>query len=148
MNLELIEAAEKVLEGFKVIVAKTAEAEFEEKSPYEVVAGGLVQMGIDLDDSRIASHLSPTAQLIEKLTEGRAEGIVEPDGYRGRPQVKLFNRSGRIILSLPAALADIEAAWWAGTLPDYLSAELAVEGGLRRDPYWDFPQPVSDGDRW
>jgi hypothetical protein len=68
MNLDLITAAEKVLEGFKVIVAKTAEAEFEEKSPYEVVAGGLVQMGIDLDDSRIASHLSPTAQLIEKLT--------------------------------------------------------------------------------
>ena len=78
MNLELIEAAQKVLEGFAVIVAKTAEAEFEEKSPYEVVAGGLVREGIDLDDSRIASHLSPTAQLIEKLTDGRAEGIVDP----------------------------------------------------------------------
>jgi hypothetical protein len=148
MNLELIEAAEKVLEGFKVIVAATAEAEFEEKSPYEVVAGGLVREGIDLDDSRIASHLSPTAQLIEKLTGGRAERIVEPDGYRGRPQVKLFNRSGRIILTLPSALSDIENAWWSGDLAEYLSPQLAVEGGLKRDPYWDFPQPVGDGDRW
>ena len=68
MDEQLIEAAQKVLEGFAVIVAATAEAEFEEKSPYEVVAGGLVREGIDLDDSRIASHLSPTAQLIEKLT--------------------------------------------------------------------------------
>jgi hypothetical protein len=114
MDEQLIEAAQKVLEGFAVIVAMTAEAEFEEKSPYEVVAGGLVDLGIDLDDSRIATRLSPTAQLTEKLIEGRAECIVDPEGYRGRPQVKVYNRSGAITLSLPSALSDIESAWWGG----------------------------------
>lgn len=148
MNSELIEAAQKVLEGFAVIVAKTAEAEFEEKSPYEVVAGGLVAMGIDLDDSRIATYFSPTAQLVEKLTEGRVEGIVDPDGYRLRPQVRLHNRSGQITLTLPAALCDLENAWWNGTIAAWLSPELAAEAGIRRDPYWDFPHPVSDSDRW
>jgi hypothetical protein len=71
-------------------------------------------MGIDLDDSRIATQLSPTVQLVEKLTKGRAEAILDPEGYRGRPQVKLYNRSGAITLSLPSALSDIEHAWWAG----------------------------------
>jgi hypothetical protein len=148
VDTKLIEAAEKVLEGFKTIVASTAQAEFEEKSPYEVVAGGLVRMGIDLDDSRIASHLSPVAQLVDKLTDEAVESIVEPDGYQMRPQVKLYNRSGRIILSLPSVLADLEHAWWNGDLAEWISADLAVEGGLKRDPYWDFPEAARPGDVW
>jgi hypothetical protein len=145
MNLNLIEAAEEVLAGFREVVKLTEQAALEERSPYGLIGGALVLRGIDLDDSRIASHLSPTAQLIEQLVKGKAECRVEDDA---RPRVKLYNRSGHIWLTLPSALSDLEHAWWAGWIADLLPEEVAVDGNAKRDPYWDFPHPVADSDRW
>jgi hypothetical protein len=147
-ELQLFEAAEEVLAGFKSIIGMTAQAQLEEVKPYDLIAESLVRMGIDLDDRRIASHLSPSAQLLEKLTQKASTLILPPEGGRG-PRARIFVSGCQPIeLPLPSALADMEKAWWEGYLPDLISSQLAVEGGLKLDPYWDAPTPVRDGDRW
>jgi hypothetical protein len=147
-ELQLFEAAEEVLAGFKSIVGMTGQAQLEEVKPYDLIAAMLIRIGVDLDDRRIASHLSPSAQLLEKLTQKASTSVLPAEA--GKPARAQLYVSGLrpIKLPLPSALADMEKAWWESYLPDLISSELAVEGGLKLDPYWDSAQPVSDGDRW
>jgi hypothetical protein len=128
-----IEAAEKVLEGFKGIIALTEQARLEEVSAYDVVAGGLIRIGIDLNDSRIASNLAPTGQLVEALLPDlQADGMNWSTDHFP-PALTLYGRrGGKIILSLPAVLADLEQAFQNGYLHDMLSPELAEKAGVLR----------------
>jgi hypothetical protein len=134
MDTKLIEAAEKVLEGFKTIIALTEQARLEEVSAYDVVAGGLIRLGIDLNDSLIATNFSPVGQLVESLLPDLAvDGMsweVEPFPV----SLILYSRrgGGKIILTVPAVLADIEQAWERGYLADVLSPEVASQAGVMR----------------
>jgi hypothetical protein len=109
-ELQLIEAAEEVLAGFKSIVGMTAQAQLEEVKPYDLIAAMLIRIGVDLDDRRIASHLSPSAQLLEKLTQKASTLILPPEQGR-TPRARIFVTSlPPIELPLPSALADMEKA--------------------------------------
>lgn len=146
MNKELIQAGLDVLDTFSEVLKLVELAQLEETTPYGLIGGALVTRGIDLDDSRIASHLSPTGQLLQQVIGDRAEVTVDDEATF--PRVKLYNRSGQMWLTIPMGLAEIERAWWRGYLPELLPDEVAVDGGVKRDPYWDFPHPVADSDRW
>jgi hypothetical protein len=134
MDTKLIESAEKVLEGFKTIIALAEQARLEEVSAYDVVAGGLIRMGIDLNDSRIASVLSPTVQLAEELLGDDLLHYASCCVDIHPVSLTLHSRrgGGKIILSLPAVLADIEQAWQSGYLGDLLAPEVAAQAGLMR----------------
>jgi hypothetical protein len=134
MDTKLIEAAEKVLEGFKTIIALAEQARLEEVSAYDVVAGGLLRMGIDLNDSRIASVLSPTVQLAEELLGDDLLHYASCCVDIHPISLTLHSRrgGGKIVLSLPAVLADIEQAWQNVYLADLLSPEVAQKAGVVR----------------
>lgn len=134
MDNQLIQAAEKVLDGFKTIIALTDQARLEEVSAYDVVAGGLIRMGIDLNDSRIASNFCPTGQLVEKLLGNDLLYFASWCVDISPVSLTLHSRrgAGKIILSLPGVLADIELAWQNVYLADLLSPEVAAKAGVVR----------------
>ena len=134
MDNKLIEAAEKVLEGFKGVIALTEQARLEEVSAYDVVAGGLIGLGIDLNDSRIASVLSTTVQLAEELLGDELLHYASCCVDIHPVSLTLHSRrgGGKIILSLPAVLADLEQAWQNVYLADLLSPEVAQKAGVAR----------------
>jgi len=134
MDSKLIEAAEEVLEGFKAIIALTEQARLEEVSAYDVVAGGLIRMGVDLNDSRIASNLCPTGQLVEKLLGDDLGHYVNWAVDISPITLTLYSRraGGKIVLSLPAVMADLEQAWQNSYLADLLSPSVAAQAGVVR----------------
>jgi hypothetical protein len=134
MDNKLIEAAEKVLDGFKAVIALTEQARLEEVSAYDVVAGGLIRMGVDLNDSRIASVLSPTVQLAEELLGDELLHYASCCVDIQPVSLTLHSRrgGGKIILSLPAVMADLENAWQSGYVADLISPEVAAQAGVVR----------------
>jgi hypothetical protein len=136
MDTKLIEATEKVLEGFKAIIALTEQARLEEVSSYDVVAGGLIRMGIDLNDSRIASNFCPTGQLVEELLgdDGLWYTGWHVDNSAAGVTLSLYERrgEGKVVLTLPGVLADLEKAWQGSFMHDYLSPEVAAKAGVVR----------------
>ena len=93
-------------------------------------------MGIDLNDSRIASNFCPTGQLVEELLEDDLLSYTgwHVDNSPAGVTLSLPERrgEGKIVLTLPGVLADLEKAWNGGFVHEYLSPEVASQAGLVR----------------